>query len=88
MCIRDSIFPTSTVQEKTAIRVRIWMRQNIPELLTVRMSTAVSYTHLQAHETVLDLVCRLLLEKKNNQITKPTSQQYRTEKEHDIITYL
>ena len=29
---------------------------------------SVSYTHLRAHETVLDLVCRLLLEKK-----KPTS---------------
>ena len=26
--------------------------------------TTVSYTHLRAHETVLDLVCRLLLEKK------------------------
>src|SRR5665811_2521717 len=26
--------------------------------------TSVSYTHLRAHETVLDLVCRLLLEKK------------------------
>ena len=31
---------------------------------------AVSYTHLRAHETVLDLVCRLLLEKK-----KHTSRQ-------------
>ena len=30
-------------------------------------SGPVSYTHLRAHETVLDLVCRLLLEKK-----KPT----------------
>ena len=31
----------------------------------------VSYTHLRAHETVLDLVCRLLLEKKkqSNNIT-------------------
>ena len=28
----------------------------------------VSYTHLRAHETVLDLVCRLLLEKKKNTI--------------------
>ena len=28
----------------------------------------VSYTHLRAHETVLDLVCRLLLEKKNRQV--------------------
>ena len=27
----------------------------------------VSYTHLRAHETVLDLVCRLLLEKKKRQ---------------------
>ena len=27
---------------------------------------SVSYTHLRAHETVLDLVCRLLLEKKKN----------------------
>src|SRR5664280_3757565 len=30
----------------------------------------VSYTHLRAHETVLDLVCRLLLEKK-----KPNTKQ-------------
>ena len=29
----------------------------------------VSYTHLRAHETVLDLVCRLLLEKKKKQTT-------------------
>src|SRR5664280_2349186 len=29
----------------------------------VRMMESVSYTHLRAHETVLDLVCRLLLEK-------------------------
>ena len=35
---------------------------------------AVSYTHLRAHETVLDLVYRLLLEKKN---TAPTPR-YRT----------
>ncbi len=27
---------------------------------------AASYTHIRAHETVLDLVCRLLLEKKKN----------------------
>eukprot|EP00657_Telonema_sp_P-1_P008283 TRINITY_DN29167_c0_g1_i1.p2 TRINITY_DN29167_c0_g1~~TRINITY_DN29167_c0_g1_i1.p2 ORF type:complete len:117 (-),score=31.71 TRINITY_DN29167_c0_g1_i1:28-378(-) len=30
------------------------------------VSVPVSYTHLRAHETVLDLVCRLLLEKKKN----------------------
>ena len=31
---------------------------------------AVSYTHLRAHETVLDLVCRLLLEKKKILLTE------------------
>ena len=30
----------------------------------------VSYTHLRAHETVLDLVCRLLLEKKKILLNK------------------
>ena len=30
----------------------------------INTSEPVSYTHLRAHETVLDLVCRLLLEKK------------------------
>ena len=30
------------------------------------MTVSVSYTHLRAHETVLDIVCRLLLEKKKN----------------------
>ena len=29
----------------------------------------VSYTHLRAHETVLDIVCRLLLEKKHTHTT-------------------
>src|SRR5665811_2210873 len=30
--------------------------------LRLRLLRSVSYTHLRAHETVLDLVCRLLLE--------------------------
>ena len=37
-------------------------------ILKNKDSAPVSYTHLRAHETVLDLVCRLLLEK-NNQST-------------------
>ena len=32
---------------------------------------SVSYTHLRAHETVLDLVCRLLLEKKQQKNPNP-----------------
>ena len=36
-------------------------------------SEAVSYTHLRAHETVLDLVCRLLLDKKKTNKLIPVS---------------
>ena len=40
--------------------------ENALELMNRELDGAltVSYTHLRAHETVLDLVCRLLLEKK------------------------
>ena len=36
----------------------------LKELMQRTKVNSVSYTHLRAHETVLDLVCRLLLEKK------------------------
>ena len=39
-------------------------RSKQPDLIVLDLFP-VSYTHLRAHETVLDLVCRLLLEKKN-----------------------
>ena len=42
-------------------RSAVFKDAGIPEGLL-----SVSYTHLRAHETVLDLVCRLLLEKKND----------------------
>ena len=35
------------------------------DLLSKERVFSVSYTHLRAHETSQDLVCRLLLEKKN-----------------------
>ena len=44
--------------------------------------TPVSYTHLRAHETVLDLVCRLLLEKK-----KDTKMQHSHSSEICNTTY-
>src|SRR5665811_505236 len=37
--------------------------QQAPAQVGSPAGQAVSYTHLRAHETVLDLVCRLLLEK-------------------------
>src|SRR5664280_1375816 len=39
-----------------------WESSDVP--LGRLFAAPVSYTHLRAHETVLDLVCRLLLEKK------------------------
>ena len=36
---------------------------SVSATVEVSATEAVSYTHLRAHETVLDLVCRLLLEK-------------------------
>ena len=48
------------------------MHQLTPQLKRLRLSGVleslepVSYTHLRAHETVLDIVCRLLLEKKKH----------------------
>ena len=42
------------------------MPEKLVKLVLVNGVYAVSYTHLRAHETVLDLVCRLLLEKKKN----------------------
>ena len=41
----------------------------------------VSYTHLRAHETVLDLVCRLLLDKKK--ITKKKKKKQNRKRKHD-----
>ena len=44
----------------------------------------VSYTHLRAHETVLDLVCRLLLEKKTTHSSNKSYNMidnYNTERE-------
>ena len=37
---------------------------------TTQHSVPVSYTHLRAHETRHDLVCRLLLEKKKKKNTQ------------------
>eukprot|EP00831_Metopus_contortus_P053837 TRINITY_DN45247_c0_g1_i1.p2 TRINITY_DN45247_c0_g1~~TRINITY_DN45247_c0_g1_i1.p2 ORF type:complete len:112 (+),score=21.70 TRINITY_DN45247_c0_g1_i1:114-449(+) len=45
----------------------------------------VSYTHLRAHETSLHLVCRLLLEKKKNQLKYPAYIVYRINLSHQNI---
>ena len=57
--LRKDIQPTQT----------FWITGYVYDSITKKglpSSVAVSYTHLRAHETVLDIVCRLLLEKKKN----------------------
>ena len=65
MCIRDRYEGGQKI-------LKIFAPDNLTEQDLIKLSgrvaydlSAVSYTHLRAHETVLDLVCRLLLEKKN-----------------------
>ena len=48
---------------------------------------AVSYTHLRAHETVLDLVCRLLLEKKKKRRSRNDIKHlHQNNSQHDTVT--
>ena len=56
-----------SLQDKTTwFRVTAWrqLAETCSQYLSKGRMVPVSYTHLRAHETVLDLVCRLLLEKK------------------------
>ena len=70
MCIRDSVWEAMKAQAQAA--------EHAPSAPVFGSDVAhrmvdfapVSYTHLRAHETVLDLVCRLLLEKKKDIVTK------------------
>ena len=64
MCIRDSHISLNAEALEVLNR---WHRQRGEPgagIVFPNRKGAVSYTHLRAHETVLDLVCRLLLEKK------------------------
>ena len=73
MCIRDSYYGgdiSLLLVDRTDLSLR-YMRGKVEG--DDRISKAVSYTHLRAHETVLDLVCRLLLEKKKKSPTQATT---------------
>ena len=66
MCIRDRL-QTQTAPHIVESVQKLKDYLSLVYLLRGRICLyAVSYTHLRAHETVLDLVCRLLLEKKKN----------------------
>ena len=78
MCIRDSSHTVENIIK--AIRA---MFPKANEHRTVLRQLAsylvpVSYTHLRAHETVLDLVCRLLLEKKKQLVSNMNTHTIQT----------
>ena len=64
MCIRDSDNIAYGRPDATDDEVIDAAKAAAAHDFIVGFPDAVSYTHLRAHETVLDLVCRLLLEKK------------------------
>ena len=66
MCIRDSIVLGYIWLLLLNGILGFWERSITYSATYGFWGMAVSYTHLRAHETVLDLVCRLLLEKKKN----------------------
>ena len=64
MCIRDRAGPAQCIAHLGSAQGVEIMQGRHHDLGAAIGFAAVSYTHLRAHETVLDLVCRLLLEKK------------------------
>ena len=64
------------ITQVASTSIEEWMKPGA----TPKIGVAVSYTHLRAHETVLDLVCRLLLEKKTTHThTHTTHTQHTTQ---------
>ena len=66
------IIPTYNVEPYLVECMESITRQTLKDIEIICIndgSTAVSYTHLRAHETRHDLVCRLLLEKKKKSYT-------------------
>ena len=75
MCIRDRVADHPLLAGVAHDRDALAGRQ--PEFAQAARAAPdpVSYTHLRAHETVLDLVCRLLLEKKKIHPQNDTNYQ-------------
>ena len=64
MCIRDRASTVMSLRRASSGLIQGWKSSGSKLGKVSSRLVTVSYTHLRAHETVLDLVCRLLLEKK------------------------
>ena len=88
MCIRDRFNPdilildeaTSSVDSETESIIQYAIERLIQKRTSIIIAP-VSYTHLRAHETVLDLVCRLLLEKKTHKKKKKRTKNKKKNKQ-------
>ena len=83
MCIRDSANTVIHSVCSEEMSGKVFAALEFVMHLAFLLAMPVSYTHLRAHETVLDLVCRLLLEKKQHHHTyilekRPTTDGSRT----------
>ena len=78
MCIRDRVTGAAGIMDPPGYDLRMIFTIDTICTPSPSRATAVSYTHLRAHETVLDLVCRLLLEKKK-------AQKYQLSLSHIIV---
>ena len=74
MCIRDRIRQLQPERHADERDLHANSFGDLERLGDIDADDPVSYTHLRAHETVLDLVCRLLLEKKKIKFSKDTLQ--------------
>ena len=66
MCIRDRVKIFDDRLEFAPVVFGNFAAEDRADLVGLANGATVSYTHLRAHETVLDLVCRLLLETKKD----------------------
>ena len=86
MCIRDSTWTGSAFEV-----IGEFASSSIPVIADLDGDgklevITVSYTHLRAHETVLDIVCRLLLEKKKTHSTNTIHTMNTSKLNNDINT--
>ena len=92
----DRSSAASDVYKRQAHDQNIAIRQDAGDEVQLHLQTAsqavagegvgpVSYTHLRAHETVLDLVCRLLLEKKQTNRIDDKLYNHSTARKHDTL---
>ena len=84
MCIRDRVGFGEQIPGYEAFSD---FAQRDDRGLVVLAVDPVSYTHLRAHETVLDLVCRLLLEKKKT-ILQSTTRAHTTKTAINHVKYI